>query len=170
MLVELRIEEKLLTITADNASNNETLVSELYFHLLEKYNSEDSKLPDKGRLRFQGIDSYIRCLAHVLNLIVRDILSRMKSGDHKSAIEACDLLQGNKKIGRQSALARIRIMTLWILRTPQRRQQWKVTCQANGLNDKFIEYDVETRWNSTYRMVQGALQAKAQIRICNSSK
>ncbi|KAJ6038619.1 hypothetical protein N7460_007336 [Penicillium canescens] len=165
MLVELRIEEKLLTITADNASNNETLVSELYFHLLEKYNSEDSKLPDKGRLRFQGIDSYIRCLAHVLNLIVRDILSRMKSGDHKSAIEACDLLQGNKKIGRQSALARIRIMTLWILRTPQRRQQWKVTCQANGLNDKFIEYDVETRWNSTYRMVQGALQAKAQIRM-----
>lgn len=89
----------------------------------------------------------------------------MKSGDHKSAIEACDLLQGNKKIGRQSALARIRIMTLWILRTPQRRQQWKVTCQANGLNDKFIEYDVETRWNSTYRMVQGALQAKAQIRM-----
>lgn len=55
-------------------------------------------------------------------------------------------------------------MALWILRTPQRRQQWKVTCQANGLNDKLIEYDVETRWNSTYRMVQGALQAKTQIR------
>lgn len=162
-LVELQI-EKLLTITADNASNNETLVSELYFNMLEKYNSEDSNVPNKGRFRFQGIDSYIRCLAHVLNLIVSDILSEMKSGDHKSAIEACDLLQGNKKIGQQSALARIRIMALWILRTPQRRQQWKVTCQANGLNDKFIEYDVETRWNSTYCMVQGALQAKAQIK------
>lgn len=77
----------------------------------------------------------------------------MKYGDHKSTIEACDLLQGNIKIGRQSALARVRIMALWILRTPQRRQQWKVTCQANGLSDKFIEYDVETRWSSTYRMV-----------------
>jgi hAT family protein len=164
MLVELRIEEKLLTITADNASNNETLASELYFNLSEKYNSKDSNVPDSGRLRFQGIDSYIRCLAHVLNLIVSDILTGMKSGDHKSAMEACDLLQENKKIGRQSALARIRIMVLWILRTPQRRQQWKVTCQANNLNDKFIEYDVETRWNSTYRMVQGALQAKAQIK------
>ena len=162
MLIELRIEDKLLTITADNASNNETLASELYLNLLEEYNSEDSKV--SRRLRFQGIDSYIRCLAHVLNLIVRDILSGMKSRDHKSAIEACDLLQGNKKIGRQSALARVRIMALWILRTPQRRQQWKATCQANGLSDKFIEYDVETRWNSTYRMVQGALQAKTQIR------
>ena len=112
MLVELRIEEKLLTIIADNASNNETLASKLYFNLLEECNLESSKVPSKGRLRFQGIDSYIRCLAHVLNLIVRDILSGMKCGDHKSAIEACDLLQGNKKIGRQSTLARIRIMAL----------------------------------------------------------
>jgi hypothetical protein len=102
-------------------------VSKLYFNLLEKYNSEDSNLPDKGRLRFQGIDSYIRYLTHILNLIVRDILSRIKSRDHKSTIEAYNLLQGNKKIGRQSTLARIRIITLWILRTPQRRQQWKVT-------------------------------------------
>ena len=164
MLVELQIEEKLLTITADNASNNETLVSELYFNMLEKHNSEDSHVPNKGHFQFQGVDSYIQCLAHVLNLIVSDILSGMKSGDRKSAIEACDLLQGNKKIGLQSALAWIQIMALWILRTPQRRQQWKVTCQANGLNDKFIEYDVETCWNSTYHMIQGALQAKAQIK------
>jgi hypothetical protein len=40
MLVELRIEGKLLTITADNASSNETLASVLYFNLLEEYNSE----------------------------------------------------------------------------------------------------------------------------------
>jgi hypothetical protein len=32
MLAELQIENKLLTITADNASNNETLASELYNH------------------------------------------------------------------------------------------------------------------------------------------
>jgi hypothetical protein len=39
-----------------------------------------------------------------------------------------------------------------------------VICQSNGLKDKFIEYDVETRWNSTYRMIQDALQAKARIK------
>lgn len=39
MLVELQIEEKLLTITADNASNNEFLVSEIYFSQSEKYKS-----------------------------------------------------------------------------------------------------------------------------------
>lgn len=45
-------------------------------------------------------------------------------------------------------------MALWISRTPQRRQQWKVLCQSNRLQDKFIEYDVETRWKSIYRMIQ----------------
>lgn len=52
ILIELRIKEKLLTIIADNASDNETLASELYFNLLEEYHSEDSKVPSKGRLRF----------------------------------------------------------------------------------------------------------------------
>jgi hypothetical protein len=37
MLVELRIEEKLLIITADYALNNETLASELYFNLVQQY-------------------------------------------------------------------------------------------------------------------------------------
>jgi hypothetical protein len=32
------------------------------------------------------------------------------------------------------------------------------------LKDKFIEYDVETRWNSTHRMIQDALQSKVQVK------
>lgn len=120
MLSELQLEDKLLTITADNASNNESLASELYFNLSEKYTSDGFDPSYSGRLRFLGIDSYIRCLAHVLNLIVSDILSSIKSGDHRSAAEACDLLQENKKMGRHSALARLRIMALWICRTLQR--------------------------------------------------
>jgi hypothetical protein len=164
MLTELQIEHKLLTITADNASNNETLVSELYFNLTDKLSAAGNAPADKGHLRFLGIDSYIRCLAHVLHLIASNILSELKAGDHKTANEMCDLLQENKKIGRHSALARLRILVLWIARTPQRRQQWKVTCQTHGLDDKFIEYDVQNRWNSTYRMLKDALQAKTQIK------
>ncbi|KAK9427740.1 hypothetical protein V1505DRAFT_403484, partial [Lipomyces doorenjongii] len=48
--------------------------------------------------------------------------------------------------------------------TPQRKQQWKIICKANGLREKFIEYDVDTRWNSTHRMIRDALEAKQQIR------
>ncbi|ODQ71860.1 hypothetical protein LIPSTDRAFT_338167 [Lipomyces starkeyi NRRL Y-11557] len=73
-------------------------------------------------------------------------------------------MQVNKEIESQSALSRLRIMALWIARTPQRKQQWKIICKANGLKEKFIEYDVDTRWNSTHRMLRDALEAKQQIR------
>lgn len=162
-LEELQIEQKLLTITADNAANNESLVSELFFNITDKFSGSIS-LDGARSLRFQGEDSYIRCMAHVLNLIVSDILSALKAGDHGTAVAACDLMQKNREIGPHSALARLRIMALWIARTPQRKQQWKLICQTNRLKDKFIEYDVDTRWNSTYRMLKDALGAKPQIR------
>jgi hypothetical protein len=40
----------------------------------------------------------------------------------------------------------------------------QAVCQSNRLKDKFIEYDVETRWNSTHRMLRDALNAKQQIK------
>lgn len=36
-LEELELEHKILTITADNATNNESLISELYFNFKEKF-------------------------------------------------------------------------------------------------------------------------------------
>ncbi|KAJ5085382.1 hypothetical protein N7532_003037 [Penicillium argentinense] len=164
LLTELRIEHKLLAITADNATSNERLLSELYLNLTEKFQAMYGAVSAARALRFQGVDSYIRCTAHVLNLIVSDILVMLQAGDHASANAACDLMQENKEIGPQSPLARLRIMALWIARTPQRKQQWKIICQSNGLKDKFIEYDVDTRWNSTHRMLRDALNAKQQIK------
>ncbi|KAK9485169.1 hypothetical protein V1527DRAFT_409451, partial [Lipomyces starkeyi] len=33
-------------------------------------------------------------------------------------------------------------------------------CSVHGLTDKYIQYDVDNRWNSTYRMLQDGLSAK----------
>lgn len=164
LLMELRIGHKLLTITADNASNNETMMSELFFGLQEKLTTDDIEFFEMKPLRFRGKDSYIRCLAHVLNLIVGDILASLKCGTLNTSIEACDRLQQNKEIGQHSPLARLRIIALWISRTPQRRQQWKVICESHKLSHKLIEYDVPTRWNSTHRMLRDGLNAKTQIK------
>ncbi|KAK9349584.1 hypothetical protein V1523DRAFT_429959, partial [Lipomyces doorenjongii] len=34
---------------------------------------------------FGGIDRYVRCLAHILNLVVKDILRALKSGTANEA-------------------------------------------------------------------------------------
>ncbi|KAK9350069.1 hypothetical protein V1523DRAFT_371316, partial [Lipomyces doorenjongii] len=71
--------------------------------------------------------------------------------------------QNPRYLENQGALAKLRILAVWIDRSPQRRQKWKEVCHFLDLPDKFIEYDNDTRWNSTYRMLADGLQAKVQI-------
>ena len=88
LLSKLDLECKLLSITSDNASSNETLINKVECGLREQFLlSESSNTP-----QFQGQDSYIRCLAHVLNLIVKKLLETLKSGDRKSAKESIELI------------------------------------------------------------------------------
>ena len=111
-LEELQIESKLLTITADNTNNNETLISKLYFNLTEKFSTFEIISLKTKQLHFQDINNYIRYLAYILNLIISDILTALKADDHQTAVTAYDLIQENKDIGPHSAIARFRIITL----------------------------------------------------------
>jgi hypothetical protein len=154
LLMELCLEPKLMAITGDNATNNETMATELYQSLERKLDAPPL---------FRGLESYIRCLAHIMNLIVKDILRALKSGNTEEADAACDGLQFGQHITTQTALAKLRILALWIHRSPQRRQKWKDICKIENLPDKYIEYDVDTRWNSTYRMLDSGLTAQRQI-------
>lgn len=42
---------------------------------------------------FHGTDSYIRCLAHILNLIVKKILRALKAGTFQEARALCDQIE-----------------------------------------------------------------------------
>ncbi|ODQ76858.1 hypothetical protein LIPSTDRAFT_45887, partial [Lipomyces starkeyi NRRL Y-11557] len=77
----------------------------------------------------------------------------------------CDMLsrQDHRWLENQGVLAKLRILAVWIDRSPQRRQKWKEVCHFLDLPDKFIEYDNDTRWTSNYRMLADGLQAKVQI-------
>ncbi|KAF7154610.1 hypothetical protein RHSIM_Rhsim01G0169500 [Rhododendron simsii] len=67
-LVDWEIENKVATITVDNASYNDVALKNLKstFHLLKK------KLPKDGKL------FHVRCCAHILNLMVQDGLVEIK--------------------------------------------------------------------------------------------
>jgi hypothetical protein len=81
MLLELNLEDKLLIITGDNAINNEHMASQLFHDLQQKMDSQPL---------FHGLESYVRCLTHILNLIVKDILHILKSGNIIEATTACN--------------------------------------------------------------------------------
>ena len=85
-LKRLSLLQKLLTITGDNASNNDTLcryllgiLSRIFDDHLEEYPICD------GTMRFKGEESRIQCFAYVLNLVVKDMLAFLGSSIHKDA-------------------------------------------------------------------------------------
>ena len=80
LLQELDIAPKLLTITGDNAGNNGTMCDTLHAELSQLYDDEDSEFRLRPLMRFRGRQSFIRCLAHVINLICKDILSHFGAG------------------------------------------------------------------------------------------
>jgi hypothetical protein len=61
-----RITKRLLAITCDNASNNATLSTTL-----------KTLLEDEG-VRWSSKENRLPCLAHIINLVVQDIISHLQ--------------------------------------------------------------------------------------------
>ncbi|KAI1282001.1 putative AC transposase [Halotydeus destructor] len=120
-----QIQERVRFITTDNASNNLAAMKQL---------------TASRRLTNLNGTSHVRCLSHVLNLIV-----------HK-AIE-----DKNPDIGRLREV-------MSFLRHPKQAQLLLET--AETLNQTAIKplLDVPTRWNSTYDMIDRGLKLKTCMR------
>lgn len=162
VLERFHISNKVMTITADNASNNDTLHRCLFQKLCQRY---DEYLADtvirEGTMKFTQ-NSQIRCFAHILNLVMKTILRSLRASSHK---EACDFLDDVAKRSWKtinaptSPIAKLRLLVLWIARSPQRIQKWD---NRPGCT-KAIHYDVDTRWNSTFAMIERAEECRRQL-------
>jgi hypothetical protein len=162
VLERFYISDKVMTITADNASNNDTLHRYLYQKLSQRYDNYLAEtIIREGTMKFTQ-NSQIRCFAHILNLVMKTILRSLRASSHK---EACDLLddvakKSWKKIkAPTSPIAKLRLLVLWIARSPQRIQKWD---NRPGCT-KAINYDVDTRWNSTFVMIERAEECRRQL-------
>ena len=66
-------------------------------------------------IRFQGKHYQIQCIAHVLNLIVSQILSSLKTSTAK---EAKDFDKSNvKSTGPLNSVVKIQLLVLWICKS-----------------------------------------------------
>ena len=165
-LEELKIKHKLFAITGDNAGNNGTLCQALYDNLKRQYDDGFSPI-GRSRMRFHGKQSWVRCLAHVIALIVKDVLYDVKAGSAKEAKKILDSwdahYQRNDYVipddGGRSAIAKVRLLNLWILRNTGREQDWKSMPKTKTRRPI---YDVDTRWNSAHDMIEQFLELEAE--------
>ncbi|KAL4339869.1 hypothetical protein GQ457_08G027390 [Hibiscus cannabinus] len=81
---------------------------------------------------------HMRCAAHILNLVVKDGLKEL------------DL-----------SIARIRSAVRFVRSSPNRLQTFKACIEEENITSKsYVCLDIETRWNSTFLMLETALKFK----------
>ena len=125
-LKEWEIEGKILSISVDNASYNDRAVNNLKTNV-----SRVKKLPCGGRL------FHVRCCAHILNLLVKDGLSKI-----------------------EYAIEEVREAVKYINYSEARRQTFSNAAHQLQVPDRKLMLDVPTRWNSTCDMLSLALKFK----------
>jgi hypothetical protein len=117
--------DRVMTITVDNASPNKEAIEYLRVQL------SNNMLGDHI---LNGTYMHIRCVAHILNLVVS---------------------KGLEEVGR--SIDRIRFVVKFIRLSPMRTTRFKVACEQVGYKTtRLLSLDVPTRWNSTYLMLDSA--------------
>ncbi|XP_019158830.1 PREDICTED: zinc finger BED domain-containing protein RICESLEEPER 2-like [Ipomoea nil] len=117
--------KNVFTVTLDNASSNDTAMG--FFK---------SKLLSWGSSSVKVQYMHMRCIAHILNLVVQDGL--------KFADES---------------VKRVRGAVRWVRNSPARLTKFREFAELFGVEAKSaLHLDVPTRWNSTYIMLNTAVQ------------
>jgi hypothetical protein len=137
-LDEYNILDKLFCITTDNASNNITMVNQLG-HMFSDIDIEWD--PSKH---------HIRCLAHVINLVVSEFLKKLQVN--------------SDGICFTSTVTKIRSIAKAIRSSTLRWEAFQRCCQHFGIKPMTIPLDVTVRWNSTFRMLEQSVYLRNPIR------
>ncbi|CAN0917081.1 Putative AC transposase [Linum grandiflorum] len=120
----------VLCCTVDNASANDGAVR----HLKEQLASWGTSIMDGKYL-------HVRCVAHIINLVVTE---------------------GLREIG--ISVRRVRECVKWVNSSPAREETFEVAVAAcRILSKKKMCMDVPTRWNSTYLMLQSTIPFEMAI-------
>jgi hypothetical protein len=140
---------KLLAITTDNASNNDTFLG----HLEAACKQQD--------IRFDRRSTHVRCIAHIINLAAQRFLGALDSAIPGSE-DACDE-QHIADDGTAGFISRLRWLVVKVRDSPQRRTKFARQCVHSGISAKGLIVDVRTRWNSTHAMIERALELREPL-------
>ena len=150
--LELNLNQ-ILSISADNASNNDTFFQEL--------NKQSDETPIQ----------HSRCVAHIINLSVKDaltVLSYVKDSDEEIFYDN-DTDFKNTKL-KLSLIQKIRKIVKYVRSSPQRRKTYYNMRRAYDLDETMLLFDVRTRWNSTFYMFAKFIESKAVVDMLTATE
>ncbi|KAF4213877.1 hypothetical protein CNMCM6805_003710 [Aspergillus fumigatiaffinis] len=163
LLQQHQIAHRVLAITTDNASNNNTLMSSI------QESVQSLGVGNAAIIR-------IPCIAHIIQLSLNDLLGLMKANPKNETIQTdwSDTCSGfldsrHQNTAIANTLNKIRKLAIFINASPQR---WETFCSLQTKDPKLMPIqDVKTRWNSTFLMLQRAKRLQSTYNaFCSESQ
>ncbi|KAK5994467.1 hypothetical protein PT974_04942 [Cladobotryum mycophilum] len=160
------ISTRLGTIVSDNASNNDTCLQYL-FNIL-----------DPTMTLVEISERRMRCYGHILNLVARAYLygENSESFEQESQVHTItDNLDNELNHWRKKGpIGKLHNIVRFIRASPQRSAQFKKIVPEEHDHNDFLLHNAspcevelllnnETRWNSTYLMIERAIEKQQQI-------
>jgi hypothetical protein len=160
------IVDRVGCLVSDNASNNDACGEEFFRQILPGFSAEDAT------------DRRIRCYGHILNLVGRAFLygEDFESFEQESqGYEAMDRINENLRHWRKRGpVGKLHNIVKWVRSSPQRSEFFRATIKesddGSGIflsEQSTLELQLllnnETRWNSTFLMIQRALRKQSDI-------
>lgn len=147
---------QILAVTADNASNNTTFLKAL----------EDTC--NKKEINFDHKKNSIRCLAHIINLTVQEILRYIKADDAQEEDEILELILQEERENHFNVeiIPRLRRLIVKLRSSPQWKEKFARHCEFYSKSTTNLILDVRTRWNSTFFMLDRVLNLR-DVSNCN---
>jgi hAT family C-terminal dimerisation region len=146
VLEEFGIAGRLLGVTADNASNNSTMLARMEVYYSKKY-------PEAG---FTVAWNQVECMAHVLNLGAQQVLKEFQQPIDKDNSEPGSDLSD----AMVTAVSRLLFLCRKIRLSPKLRRLLETVCREKDVKYLVPMIDVATRWNSTYDVLVRAVEIK----------
>jgi hypothetical protein len=163
------ITNAIFTITRDNATNNTTMLATYEKASLSKPVEEPISVQQPWTFTVKEGD--VRCIAHIINLAVQAALTVLKAVPEEQSEAYRDELNTarlpSSLISQAGSTASALIKLRKHIYVFHNRRAWRDSLNAQAIaasiKPKALSLDMPVRWNSTYRMVDSALELQIPI-------
>ena len=160
------IQDRIGTLVSDNASSNDTCTTAFFRQINPAFTKTDM------------LERRMRCYGHILNLVGRAFLhgeDYETFEEESQRQDSSDTLPADLRLWRQRGpVGKLRKIIKFIRSSPQRSESFKALAQETDNQDDWLLHEEstaelqltlsnDTRWNSTYLMIDRAIKKKNHI-------